>query len=599
MTNDITYQAFHSLAEKELAACISVVPPDPNERFVLFMETLRVIDYWTVFQSLGPEEKRLSEPDFHTLRSGWNLAAAHLLSPLQVPAAIPVLQSTDKSRSFAMSLLHQFGRSVLMHRAADMIRHGFLTAERVANRFVVRKTGLVSSQFLDILEFSWLENLETTIGQDRRSYYKEWELFDVEHMDQIRHRVGSFLGRRHEPTFENWRRADIEALMVPLIHPWDSGHGIMMGYGARPEVDDHFLAEAVERASDWRTEAGIHPDARIGETTGADATAIATLIVGFHLKHVRFAILASKHYPQISIPQSLTIWGPVQLLEESIAEYTGWDIPREQRALDAITLRAREATFLHHHSMPFMPLLISLENGLILRPVSGLVRNPLFSVSALVEWRNPKSTSDLSDPREDWLRFEIYALFQGVRYVCVEGSTKIRERDKVITDIDGAVFDKATGELGLFQIKWQDYFTNDVRKLRSKASNLTRELDEWAQHISEWTGRQGARRILSALRLSPKKAGRITNIYLFAISRNAARMQGFGFSTRHANLALANWPQFVRVRFEVGPADRVFHDIHTMLRSEADKKIEVQPLPVEITVAGQPVRFEDLWSSFD
>jgi hypothetical protein len=47
----------------------------------------------------------------------------------------------------------------------------------------------------------------------------------------------------------------------------------------------------------------------------------------------------------------------------------------------------------------------------------------------------------------------------------------------MLTDIDAVIFDRLTGELALFQLKWQDYSTNSLRETRSKASNLVKELD--------------------------------------------------------------------------------------------------------------------------
>ena len=44
----------------------------------------------------------------------------------------------------------------------------------------------------------------------------------------------------------------------------------------------------------------------------------------------------------------------------------------------------------------------------------------------------------------------------------------------MITDIDAAVFDVTTGELGLFQLKWQDFSSSDVAKQRSKAGTSSR-----------------------------------------------------------------------------------------------------------------------------
>src|SRR5205085_8452532 len=380
--------------------------------------------------------------------------------------------------------------------------------------------------------------------------------------------------------FKKLKRFDIDSLMLPLIRPWESGHGTMMGYGAEPEVDYHFLAEALENVSDWRSDAGLHPNTTFGQSTGADITLVAVVLIGLHLKHIRFALVASKHHPKISIPQSLTIWGPEADLARGVSEFTGLDLVNVQTALDVITLRPHEVSFLQSHSTPFMPLLFGLGNGVIVRPVSSLARNPLLSITTLVQWRDPAAVNALLKPREEWLRSEIYALFQGRRYECISGSVKLREKKKVVTDVDATIFDRVTGELALFQIKWQDYHTNDVRQLRSRARTLAGEMDDWAESVTEWLLGKDGMTLAKNLRLSTRKNRPFSAIYLFGISRSTARTHGYGYPTKHPSLALANWPQFHRVRSEVGPAERVFHDMHLVLQTETHETVDARPMPV-------------------
>jgi hypothetical protein len=246
-----------------------------------------------------------------------------------------------------------------------------------------------------------------------------------------------------------------------------------------------------------------------------------------------------------------------------------------------------------------MPLLIGLGNGLVMRPVSSLARNPFLSIRSLVEQRDANAVNAFLKPREEWLRSDIYALFQGNRYECVNGSIKVRDKGRVITDLDAAIFDRVTGELALIQIKWQDYHTNDVRHLRSKARTLAREMDDWATRVTEWLRDKDAMSIAQNLRLNTHKNRPFSSIYLFGISRSTARTQEYGYPTTNSLLALANWPQFYRVRSEVGPAKRVFYGMHRALRAEKNQVVNTRAMPVEVKVAGHSIRFEDLWAAFN
>ena len=599
MSDQSIPEQLRTLANEELGRILAHIDVPPDQRFPLFLEALRMIDYWSVFQIVLPSEKRLSVPDFQLMQWGWNLVAGHFLPRVETThKGLPIGSSTEKDWSFAMTLLHQFGRIMLTRRAADMVHYGFLTGEAINGGYLLRMADFTASQLLDVLEFSEWERLEGVVTQNTNKTYKDWQVFDLSKIS-IPTQVGNFFGHNDPAPFKKWKISDLDSLMLPLIKPWNTGAGMFIGYEAREEVDSHFLTEAAELVKEWRDEAGFDPQAQIAETTGADVFAIAAIVVSLHLKHIRFGLLAAKHYPEIPITQSLTIWGPIDEIVATVSHFTAWDVGRIQNAMDVITMRPEEAGFLCQYSTPFMPLLISVGNGFVVRPISSVGRNPFSSIFALLEHRNRTSVNALSKPREGWLRSEIYALFQGTRYHCLEGSVKLRSRDKVITDVDAGVFDKVTGELALFQIKWQDYFTNDVRKLRSKAKNLTTEFDEWASKVTQWVREKGPNGVASTLKIGGRRSRPMSNVFLFGISRTWARTQGFGFTAKHANLAIANWPQFMRTRFTVGPAPHVFQEIHRVLQSEAEETVKTKPIPCEFKIGGRLLQFENLWAGFE
>jgi hypothetical protein len=597
MANESLCSELRSFAAKEAEDAKAALPLEPNFRFALFVETLRAIDYWTVFQQILTKDEKLSHPDFTLMSWGWNLAASQLLAPLPMLGGIPIMESSEETRSYAMSILLKFGRAALLLRAADMIQHDVLKAERNASKIILRKAADTSSQFLDLLEFNRWNQLEDVMLHNSTSY--GWEPFDFEQPHSVSQRVGSFWARRSKEPLKEWTCPDIASLMLPLIRPWNSGRGIMMEYAATPAVDNHFLAHATHHMKHWICDVGFDPMAGLAETTVAEVAAVATMLVSKHMMHIAFALLAPKNFPQISVPQSLTIWGPEKDLIDNIAAFTEMKVANVTNALRAISMTASEAVRLQNHTTPFMPLLINLENGLVLQPVSSLGRNPLISVIALQEWREPHVRNNLIKGREKWLRRDLYALFQGDRYVCVDGNIALRKDKRTLTDIDAAVFDRTTGELGVFQLKWQDYFTNDVRQLRSKASNLAKELDTWAERVFEWVVQNGIMDVTNSIRLNPKKDGVVMSIYLFALSRNTARTQGYGFSAKHPSLALANWPQFLRMRAQIGPSKRVINDLHQKLWEEMEVQVKCKSIPLEISTQSHTIRFEDLWNSLD
>lgn len=594
-TKDKLCEKLRHLAKRELEAARSVIPTDPLSRFLLFVETLRVIDYWSVFQTLLPEEHRLRPYDFGILQFGWNRALEFLYQPLTAPG-FPIIESTKRSRGFAEGLLHQFGRSVLLTRAADMIAFDFLHAEEVDEEVHLRMVDGVADQFLDNVEFLEFEELERRLAElDDSDQVMGWQLFERDDADQVATRVGRFMSRNGTVQFSEFLHPNIEEVMRPLIERWDTNYGVMMTYDSTPDIDAHFLVLARHLVDDWKTNAGFHPGSKFGELSVPQLLAVVTIVVNLHMRHIRFSMLAADSIANLNLAQSLTIWKQRDELEREIADQTGFDDRTVAKAIDAIAFRAEDQPKLLGHTSQFTPLLIDLGNGMMLRPVSSLTRNSFESIRTLQQWRNNACLQSLDRQREAQQRSELYAIFQGTRYKCIEGNITIREHGKRLTDVDAAIYDQTTGELALFQLKWQDYCTNDVRGLRSKASNLASELDDWAAKLEDWLGRVADVQLAKCFRLKLGHGGSFSAVHLFGISRVAARTKGFGASTTRKRLAIANLPQFLRIRWQVGPAQSVFSTMHRAIKEEMKTSMEITAIPFAIKVAGTTIRFHDLW----
>jgi hypothetical protein len=91
----------------------------------------------------------------------------------------------------------------------------------------------------------------------------------------------------------------------------------------------------------------------------------------------------------------------------------------------------------------------------------------------------------------------------------------------------------------------------------------------------------------------------ISKIYLFAIGRAAARFQSYGYAPEVETVAPATWRQFVRLRYEVGPSENVFRDIHNAIRNERTIPVKLTPIRQEMALGKFTVVFENLWNAFD
>lgn len=402
-----------------------------------------------------------------------------------------------------------------------------------------------------------------------------------------------------EAPVKRWLRSDIEELIKPLVRPWNIGRGVMVAYDARIEVDEHYMAQALGLANPWREESGIHPDAKLGAITGADIAGVGAALISLHAKHFGCVSVAKKLFPEVSVAQSLSIWGPRDALEESISIMSGRPKPVVLAVFDALAMTSEQAKRLADHSTPLIPLLFDLGNGFILRPVSCLTRNPFTAAKTQHQWLDPRTEHAIAADREEWMRKHLYGMFGGSRYIRFPGNLKLRRGGAVLTDIDAIIYDKLTGDAGLFQLKWQDYTTNDVRQLRSKAANLSAELVDWSSKVKSWIEENGPSALDKSLRLKQKRREAVRGVLLFAISRSSVRTQGYGIKTDAPGLAMGVWPQFVRARTEIGPSAWSLRDVHARLIEEHGQVPTVHPMPAVMRIADKTLNIHDFWNRTD
>lgn len=535
----------------------------------LLIEAARVIDYENVLMGSSEDESHhLPYPAFDVMNRGWNPLLHYALPRLPTTVGIPIQESTPTTRSHARSLLHAFGKCAVLQKAADMALHGFLTGCESENGLSLKFTvSDDSDHFLDQLEADALER--------------------------------ALNGTEGSKTVGRMTASEVDDLVGTLVFPFETGRGTMVGYNADPRLDAHFIELIGQRALEWRAEAGIHPDVQEDELNGAEVAAVVMMLASFYLKHIWFVGVGSKRLSGINYCMSMTIWKRPDDLVDSISSFTGIDAGRVERALRAIVVTREDAGYFGAEPTPFMPMLLEISQGYWLAPVSSIFRNPFTAIRMLNEFRHPAIAQSVRKPREQWMISELYALFEGSRYQVVKLPTRLKRGGKLVTDIDAAVLDMTTGELSLFQLKWQDFASNRLGTIRSKAKNFVERVSLWADQVEAWIEEFGEVDLCQSLKLKLPMGAVPTKIMMFAIGRSGARFTSYGYTLTNKNIAACNWNQFVRLRYEVGPAERVLSEIHSRIFSERTRVELRRPLPYSFEIEGRIICFEDMWRAAD
>lgn len=582
------------LAAADLSSLRSLKSIGVEPRIVTLVEATRVVDLYSVIDMMGEEEQKLSPFEFNLMRWGWAKFLPNAFVGLD-REGFPLAESTSQSRRVILGGLMHSGRGSLLERASDMVRYSIMEGEQVPDGYVLKMAPEAKAQFLDILEQPRYDKL-----MKQHSSHTQLHGWNHIHRDGLKDfdpkTVGNYFLAEPDDGLDEDLLENVGLHVRRLVKPWATGHGTMVGYDATPEVDNHFFALATRETRQWLREAGLHMEANLGDISGAELTHVVWYLASLHLKHIVMVNEAVKIFPEVSGPQSLTIWGPRQEMVANYAEISGHTAERAELLIKTITLNVEDVKHLERSTTPFIPLLLDLGNGYLLRPVSSIYGNPLLPLLELMTRRNAIVRNALEFHREAWMRAEVHAIFQGWKYQIPEGNFKLRAQGRLLTDIDGIVLDTETGDLAVFQFKWQDFFTNDVRQLRSRAKNFTEQMEAWATSVIEWFQQQSEAQVLNAFRLKARGAP-LRRIFLFGMAQSRARMEGFGFGTTHPNLAICTWPQFARVRYEVGPGSDVIRRIHHELLKSRKGDPKLRPLPFSIVSGDITIHFPNLMNA--
>jgi hypothetical protein len=190
-------------------------------------------------------------------------------------------------------------------------------------------------------------------------------------------------------------------------------------------------------------------------------------------------------------------------------------------------------------------------------------------------------------------------LFEDPWFERVQNSVKLRKEGRVLTDVDAAVFDSSTNSLALFQLKWQDYNTSDIKQIFSRTKNFVSALNTWTATVQDWLSSADTGSIRSAFKLRHIRDDQPLRIFLFGLSYSISRAEAFAKIDFHGDLAVANWGQFFFAYREQRFEKELFQRLHAQFRKETRLVLRAQPTEVRLQVGENELVFENYWFLFD
>jgi hypothetical protein len=216
---------------------------------------------------------------------------------------------------------------------------------------------------------------------------------------------------------------------------------------------------------------------------------------------------------------------------------------------------------------------VKVSKESVIRSISGILSGgAYFFMLNELKRRFQKDWDRAVLEREQVFRYEIQLQLMSENIYSNTGPIKIRFNNKIVTDIDAAFFDERNGELGLFQLKWQDFFGDSLQKRETKKKNFLEESTKWIEKVTDMITSNTNEKIMEIINLDKFTHTRISKIYLFVIGRNFSHFSGNEVPDDRA--AWGMWPQLLRILNEGGENDNLIKSnkiswLHNKLKDES------------------------------
>ena len=484
----------------------------PSE--ALTIETARALDYAFCREHIPhlPPLKKLDRQKLFYLQGGVNEALSRVL-PTGLTYAEPALYlSSPRSQERADEFLFDAGVLNMAERLLTQLRAGFLEGRIDPTRRVRGMKILVLTAKTESLYFE-------SIGHVGVAWLSE------------RARES---GLPKEKELRSVREAMLPEIEERLLSGADPAEGLF------PGADQHFQECASVYLSRMPYQDLLGANDSIGGRKFSDyVQALTTLSTLLETRLCVSAVLHSMR-PNYGLRNILTGVSDAGELVEAVASHMDAETADINQLLTHLVLSPCNAKLHLGRGTPAWAPIIQTSANFCVLPCFGLDMNPFVFLATELRERYKSDWFSAANARESrWIE-ELRALFPPPRWRCADG-VKIKRNGKIITDIDFIAHDVSTGEVALFQLKWQQPSVSDERSRRSNASNLVGESNRWVSAVSDWIREEGIGEVAKRLQVP---ATDIKRLRLFVLGRYAAHFSGQ--SDQDPRAVWSDWGNFER-----------------------------------------------------
>lgn len=314
-----------------------------------------------------------------------------------------------------------------------------------------------------------------------------------------------------------------------------------MGYSNDIETEVYFNELAyldAKQTVEWDM---FSPECLFGNTHYGDIVQAIIDFSGYSIKHVYYVNELKTLHPKLMNENLFTCIFNEDDLVHLVASNLKTDIKNAKTIIDTLSLTANNGDYYKHTSASCAPL-VKVSEQQYVRSIRGFLDGAFEFALFRLHTSFPKDWDRNVNTREKTFKEHLYLLFDNDRFLCVPHTILLESNGKIITDIDAAVIDRVTGEIALFQLKWQDPTSYSSFALKSKKNNFNEQTQKWIDTVDGWVKNSNEAELSSKMGIR-KKYIQKDKILLFVLGRHHGNYSGLSKPT--SKCAWVQWYQLL------------------------------------------------------
>lgn len=383
---------------------------------------------------------------------------------------------------------------------------------------------------------------------------------------------------RHEE-YETLEK-DKERIMKKMRSMVSVWYNDFMSYANDMEVEDYFHSYAeldMEQDTDWDM---FGSNNLFGQIKYDDYVYSIMDFSGYAIKHYYFAHILKEMNPQLILENLFYLCKTKEELIKLISENREVNLDAANRIYECMALGAHNAS-LYNQTMYCAAPFIQLSQTQVIQSIAGTLHSPFSFMLQNLNSKYPKEWSINVCNREPLFRKELYSIFNADNYLCIDRGVNIVSEKHGKTDIDAIIIDRNSGEIALFQLKWQGPTYISTRAMHSKSKNYVAETNKWLQIVNDWINNSTIDKISRVLGISKKYIDK-RKIFIFVLGRHHANYSADVIPD--SSCAWGQWYQFLSELQYVNPNAPRISQFYKLLIAHSPFKQKYAESPMEFQI---------------